>query len=114
MRISDCSSDACSSDLSLDLNISSPLSDFCPVSRVRFSETRSASSIAVLSNIRVTFIKWVAIYVFCLVFLPATTLLRLDERQVGQECVRKCSSRWLPYHYNKKHMNFITLIIILS
>src|SRR3546814_18716818 len=26
---------------------------------------------------------------------------RSEERRVGQECVSTCSSRWLPYHYKK-------------
>src|SRR3546814_1305930 len=26
---------------------------------------------------------------------------RSEERRVGQECVRTCSSRWSPYHLNK-------------
>src|SRR3546814_12112174 len=29
---------------------------------------------------------------------------RSEERRVGKECVRKCRSRWVRYHY-KKHMN---------
>src|SRR3546814_7657864 len=30
--------------------------------------------------------------------------LRSEERRVGKECVRTCSSRWSPYHYyNKTH-----------
>src|SRR3546814_13805921 len=28
---------------------------------------------------------------------------RSDERRVGKECVRKCRSRWSPYHQKKKH-----------
>src|SRR3546814_12027572 len=27
---------------------------------------------------------------------------RSEERRVGKECVSTCSSRWSPYHYNKK------------
>src|SRR3546814_11267784 len=27
---------------------------------------------------------------------------RLEERRVGQECVSTCRSRWSPYHYKKK------------
>src|SRR3546814_13639830 len=27
---------------------------------------------------------------------------RSEERRVGQECVRTCSSRWSPYPYKKK------------
>src|SRR3546814_14995737 len=28
--------------------------------------------------------------------------IRSEERRVGKECVSKCSSRWLPYHYKQK------------
>src|SRR3546814_17038244 len=28
---------------------------------------------------------------------------RSEERRVGKECVRTCRSRWSPYHYKKKH-----------
>src|SRR3546814_15762261 len=31
---------------------------------------------------------------------PATQ--RSEERRVGKECVRTCRSRWSPYHKNKK------------
>src|SRR3546814_1832446 len=32
-----------------------------------------------------------------------TLFLRSEEPRVGQECVSPCRSRWLPYHYKKKH-----------
>src|SRR3546814_17430948 len=28
--------------------------------------------------------------------------LRSEERRVGKECVSTCRSRWTPYHYKKK------------
>src|SRR3546814_16528298 len=30
------------------------------------------------------------------------TLLRSEERRVGKECVSTCRSRWTPYHFKKK------------
>src|SRR3546814_18683023 len=30
------------------------------------------------------------------------TRLRSEERRVGKECVSTCRSRWAPYHYKKK------------
>src|SRR3546814_18959777 len=30
------------------------------------------------------------------------TKVRSEERRVGKECVSTCSSRWSPYHYTKK------------
>src|SRR3546814_12260039 len=33
---------------------------------------------------------------------------RSEERRVGKECVRTCRSRWSPYHYkNNKHNDII-------
>src|SRR3546814_7162213 len=29
-------------------------------------------------------------------------LVRSEERRVGKECVSTCRSRWSPYHYTKK------------
>src|SRR3546814_20339346 len=29
-----------------------------------------------------------------------------EERRVGEESVRTCSSRWAQYHYNKKSYNY--------
>src|SRR3546814_20707725 len=30
---------------------------------------------------------------------------RSEERRVGKECVRTCRSRWSPYHYKKKRQD---------
>src|SRR3546814_5188085 len=32
---------------------------------------------------------------------------RSEERRVGKECVSTCRSRWSPYHYRKKNINNI-------
>src|SRR3546814_15259629 len=32
-------------------------------------------------------------------------LMRSEARRVGKECVRRCSSRWSPYHQKKKPNN---------
>src|SRR3546814_20410693 len=39
--------------------------------------------------------------------LDAGTALRSEERRVGKEWVRTCSSRLCTYHYKKKHKNII-------
>src|SRR3546814_12676613 len=31
---------------------------------------------------------------------------RSEERRVGKECVSTCRSRWSPYHYTKKYAQF--------
>src|SRR3546814_20999191 len=90
MRISDWSSDVCSSDLQAS-DHSHP--DGCPSGRSNrtfklrpasrrphgaeaFAEPRSAH---------------------------AAGERRSEERRVGKECVSTCRSRWSPYHYKKKN-----------
>src|SRR3546814_20465130 len=36
-----------------------------------------------------------------LALIPAPVPARSEERRVGNECVRTCSSRWSPYHEQK-------------
>src|SRR3546814_16513225 len=81
MRISDWSSDVCSSDLSLPL----------PAPPMRW--TMMAASVTTPATIRT----------------PITTTStfrnrtdRSEERRVGKECVSTCRSRWSPYHSKKK------------
>src|SRR3546814_8940291 len=87
MRISDWSSDVCSSDLSYDLcrlyREHTELFDD-PVGRVVGGAvalvggvTEPSGNPHEIANLR---------------------LLRSEERRVGKECVRTCRSRWSPYH----------------
>src|SRR3546814_2267889 len=76
MRISDWSSDVCSSDLSMtrasgDLRSGSEIT-FVSTRIIRSSPARAGSCRA-----------------------PAR---RSEERRVGKECVSTCRSRWSPYH----------------
>src|SRR3546814_5138383 len=78
MRISDWSSDVCSSDL-----VAIVTTDFAGVTRGR--------SVAVdrLDAVLAAGVGW----------LPANlSLTRSEERRVGKECVSTCRSRWSPYH----------------
>src|SRR3546814_3528185 len=91
MRISDWSSDVCSSDL---FPVAAP-------QRPRGRCTNPATAIPdVLSP------QW-----FCeqhrrtnpsVRTSPRARPERSDERRVGKECVSTCRSRWSPYHYKKK------------
>src|SRR3546814_19447612 len=36
---------------------------------------------------------------------------RSEERRVGKACVRPCRSRWSPYHYNKNHNSYKTVLV---
>src|SRR3546814_20855664 len=38
--------------------------------------------------------------------LTQVTPLRSEERRVGKECVSTCRYRWSPYHYKKKSLNY--------
>src|SRR3546814_6856878 len=77
MRISDWSSDVCSSDLSKKT---------WPVTTTRTWQTQEQHfAKAPLTTVDVRF------------FGPSS-LPRSDERRVGKECVSTCRSRWSPYH----------------
>src|SRR3546814_5684630 len=77
MRISDWSSDVCSSDLPKDVPIAvgNGGKPFVEGHRVDFSLSHSGARAVV-----------------------AMTRDRSEERRVGKECVSTCRSRWSPYH----------------
>src|SRR3546814_11429635 len=97
MRISDWSSDVCSSDLPWQ---------------------RRATWTGYTTALRVQGAEIDEIDIFgreCAVNLPgrrpmpthlddrdALPIWRSEERRVGKECVSTCRSRWSPSHYNKK------------
>src|SRR3546814_9560658 len=80
MRISDWSSDVCSSDLKKLLVISLTLLLFWATEGVLHSIDTSTTTIVAVA----------------LMFLPG--IGRSEERRVGKECVSTCRSRWSPYH----------------
>src|SRR3546814_4791492 len=71
MRISDWSSDVCSSDLFL---------------AIEMTRRRLASTISFLARRALASP------------LAMARLMRSEERRVGKECVSTCRSRWSPYH----------------
>src|SRR3546814_20685836 len=77
MRISDWSSDVCSSDLIQTRSIHMAN----PAISVRIGRVRDAADGEAREQQRE----------------------RSEERRVGKECVSTCSSRWSPYHYKKKN-----------
>src|SRR3546814_17258267 len=98
MRISDWSSDVCSSDLigqvqRVDERTAHVL-DTMPrqtaqegVQRVdRLDPGREAHAVDGL------------FYLACRLFQAGTILIRSEERRVGKECVSTCRSRWSQYH----------------
>src|SRR3546814_17060398 len=91
MRISDWSSDVCSSDLVLLAEISG-----------------SDTYVHLSSDIGDLVAKVVGVHHFTLgaaqtlYFAPSAVFVRSEERRVGKECVSTGRSRWSPYHYKKK------------
>src|SRR3546814_12414237 len=87
MRISDWSSDLCSSDLTQILPFSTGvILEPLPVARLVAALPSAIDSLDSAN--------W---------FAAAHSIMRSDERRVGNECVSTCRSRWSPYHYKKKH-----------
>src|SRR3546814_12101504 len=97
MRISDWSSDVCSSDLRADdklHNVDAQLNDAIPAMAKRFEALKDQFDYCVID----TPPTWggrnfAALLVTDLVISP-----RSAERRVGKECVSTCRSRWSPYH----------------
>src|SRR3546814_14205360 len=88
MRISDWSSDVCSSDLA------SPL----PAAADPLAVGRSTQ-----------YLYWRASTIFGGTNEIQRSIIRSEERRVGKECVSTCRSRWSPYHSKK---NTITIRLL--
>src|SRR3546814_18784678 len=100
MRISDWSSDVCSSDLQTHSDRNDRRTGHAgrnggpslPINRravsVRSFPLTALFCIAVLASL----------YVARDVFVPLVLACRSEERRVGKECVSTCRSRWLPDH----------------
>src|SRR3546814_16264173 len=82
MRISDWSSDVCSSDLRGTM--------------IRFLVGSATSSGAAASMATAS--------VLSMAFMVLTPIGRSEERRVGKECVSTCRSRWSPYHSKKNRL----------
>src|SRR3546814_18746627 len=99
MRISDWSSDVCSSDL---LNfITSVSNNPYQTDRYRISQPQQAHPTVGLDDaIRFSAYKQNRIHRFKTTTQVVNTQfnVRSEERRVGKECVSTCKSRWLQYH----------------
>src|SRR3546814_979010 len=105
MRISDWSSDVCSSDLLVPLSFAAIMlaAIMGPTPFTRWLRSRWLRFFAVISY---------SVYLTHTTVIPLATrltesigwyhsadpLLRSEERRVGKECVSTCRSRWSPYH----------------
>src|SRR3546814_7943695 len=85
MRISDCSSDVCSSDLTVT-NKAQRDSMFSGAPQHTMVSAANGSLWVKTSSTANT---WAVIY-------EPLTAWRSEERRVGEECVRTCRSRWSP------------------
>src|SRR3546814_10699075 len=94
MRISDWSSDVCSSDLVTSVGWIGAVVAYIALD---ITATSSQDVQAVRgAYLAMELVTLNAIVPFALAAL--LTGLRSEERRVGKECVSTCSSRWSPYH----------------
>src|SRR3546814_19594350 len=105
MRISDWSSDVCSSDLRRGLGQQIRLraaqnQDRAIQRLVRAPQDLLARGIG-LGRLGCQRQRQVQVVVLD----PFAAAVRSEERRVGKECVSTCRSRWSPYHSKKKNTN---------
>src|SRR3546814_15739078 len=103
MRISDWSSDVCSSDL-LDIELCGRLADACgPVLGLAVPDTGLPVT-AMLDDLGSAYpalgeaLRRIRIRACINETIVANDAMRSEERRVGKECVSTCRSRWSPYH----------------
>src|SRR3546814_20434940 len=97
MRISDWSSDVCSSDLKKAYPLRINAEVLAAAQRWADDELRSL-------NAQIEYVLRDALRKAGRLKPPGEPAdARSEERRVGKECVSTCRSRWSPYHYNKTH-----------
>src|SRR3546814_12554658 len=118
VRISDWSSDVCSSDLLMyGRTFEVPkLDDFVlPIGRARIMKPGKdvtlvsysiGVGIALEAAEKLADEEGIDAEVIDLRTLRPLDKKRSEERRVGKECVSTCSSRWSPYHEKKKLSNY--------
>src|SRR3546814_11894220 len=101
MRISDWSSDVCSSDLEAAYSQITPLT--CQAIRLFGSMRGALHVVRDFLNGRCHLVdgrgRLIGLGTLLIEHLRAG---RSEERRVGKECVSTCRSRWSPYHTKKK------------
>src|SRR3546814_13871385 len=106
MRISDWSSDVCSSDLETPWQCRS-----APLCRHHDGCGRSAAQHG-LANTSLLYGNYCTAHPAWPGGRDWASGLRSEERRVGKECVSTCRSRWSPYHYKKKNTKVISRIYV--
>src|SRR3546814_12029072 len=101
MRISDWSSDVCSSDLTVLLEILDGGSQFGFVVLGQFLgvfDTLDQAGMLGLELILQRLFEGQDLRHVHVIQVTVVDRVRSEERRVGKECVSTCSSRWSPYH----------------
>src|SRR3546814_11820504 len=98
MRISDWSSDVCSSDLA---GVGQAHNPKAILSKGRFLGASKKS----LEDLHVTRRNGRVVLCAIVPKIQAAPAVRSEERRVGKACVSTFRSRWSPYHYKKKKHN---------
>src|SRR3546814_18748297 len=96
MRISDWSSDVCSSDL-----VNGSFNRLNPLLPAIALPVKSALVINIITRMNAAPAAKFILYLTSLV-CSYLTQCRSEERRVGKECVSTCRSRWSQYHEKKK------------
>src|SRR3546814_16405597 len=102
MRISDWSSDVCSSDLTKASEIGLGAEAFNQIGNIHFTDSQITRSAGV-ENPFVSQGLQEQLRVHACLPQPYQAG-RSEERRVGKECVSTCRSRWSPYHSKKNKL----------
>src|SRR3546814_18191010 len=96
MRISDWSSDVCSSDLGQDYDVALLFNIIHGIQPDKNSELLTKVARALVPGGLIVILDQLADPI------SGPTARRSEERRVGKECVSTCRSRWSPTHLKKK------------
>src|SRR3546814_18354639 len=113
MRISDWSSDVCSSDLEkANYDAARKSIEEANAAQIKSIREQLDGTVGILKSERVDN-QILAKAAELRANKPAhiVKLLRSEERRVGNECVSTCRSRWTPSHETKKNKQKVRIII---
>src|SRR3546814_2133487 len=106
LRISDWSSDVCSSDLRLLVDTLTAASNAqrgkAPETRLLFRVVFRLLAAKVLQDRHHPYAQGWDAADLASILRAIESYYRSEERRVGKECVRTCRSGWSPYHKKKK------------
>src|SRR3546814_11337978 len=100
MRISDWSSDVCSSDLNYVLQTGSYFASWRMGLTNGGEPLGSALGYGIVASLPVLALAIVVVVIFAIIafILFGSAFMRSEERRVGKGCVSTCRSRWSPDH----------------